>query len=417
MDELISVSIMTYNQEQYIQDTIRSVIDQDYNNLELIILDDCSTDNTVQKILELGEELEKRFTRFELIQNKRNTGNMSKNCNILLSKYCGDYFKMLGGDDLLSPSSCTRTLQVMKDENGDVVFSDVYIIGEKDNYKDISCNHSRFEIKRNGFDNDNDDISRLLISNPYICVGGLCKTDTVRELGGYDERTIIEDYQMWIRMKLHDKKIIVIHEPLAYYRRTVSSVSNLSVACQQKRQRDIEFTNHIFTTLSLFQCDCDKQEFIQALVHKVIWAMMNQYMLGDINMSIINEMLVSTGSLVNSEDIWNKLNEWCKEWGENYNSILVYGYGKYGRFFVNLMDESGTRYSQIVDREYKKIQSLNHNICGIQEIRPDIDCAVVTPVEYYSDIRKKLLEIGIPKIIGVEQFLDRFAKDYVENII
>ena len=81
------------------------------------------------------------------------------------------------------------------------------------------------------------------------------------------------------------------------------------------------------------------------------------------------------------------------------------------------MDESGTRYSQIVDREYKKIQSLNHNICGIQEIRHDIDCAVVTPVEYYSDIRKKLLEIGIPKIIVVEQFLDRFAKDYVENII
>ena len=55
MDELISVIILTYNQEKYIQDTIRSVIDQDYPNLELLILDDCSTDNTVKRIYEMNE--------------------------------------------------------------------------------------------------------------------------------------------------------------------------------------------------------------------------------------------------------------------------------------------------------------------------------------------------------------------------
>ena len=51
MDELISVIILTYNQEKYIQDTIRSVIDQDYPYLELVILDDCSTDSTEKKNL------------------------------------------------------------------------------------------------------------------------------------------------------------------------------------------------------------------------------------------------------------------------------------------------------------------------------------------------------------------------------
>ena len=60
-DALISVLIPAYNHENYIQDTIDSVIRQTYNNIELIILDDGSSDNTLAKIKEYESKCQKRF--------------------------------------------------------------------------------------------------------------------------------------------------------------------------------------------------------------------------------------------------------------------------------------------------------------------------------------------------------------------
>ena len=64
---LVSIAIPSYNHEIYVQECIRSVIDQDYRNIELIIIDDGSTDNSVEKIEELIPLCKKRFVRFEFL--------------------------------------------------------------------------------------------------------------------------------------------------------------------------------------------------------------------------------------------------------------------------------------------------------------------------------------------------------------
>lgn len=415
MEELISVSILTYNQEKYIRDTIRSVIEQDYQNLELVILDDCSTDNTVKRISEMRDELDERFVRVEIIENKKNTGNISKNCNVLLNEYRGKYFKILGGDDMLTPDSCRKSIEVARKRGYtcDVVFSDVYIVDEVIKYQDIPDYVQNCKILRNGDIGEKGQLARILTRNPFICIGALCKTESVREVGGYDERTIIEDYQMWIRMALCKKRFVVLHETLALYRRTPSSVSNISTSDNHRMKKEIGFTTQIFRTLALFQNECNKSDFSKAIIYNVIWAMMNQCALGRIDKTIINTMLVDSGLPFDAFDIWRKLIDKCRKWGEKHNNVLVYGYGKYGRFAVYIMDESGTKYVQIVDLCYEKMKESNHVICGLQEIDPDIDCALVTPIDYFDEISKSLLERGIHKTISFAQFLDEFVDEYV----
>lgn len=71
MSKLVSVLIPAYNHEKYVQGAIKSIINQTYQNIELIIVDDGSKGSTWQKIQELKEECEKRFVRvhFETKQN------------------------------------------------------------------------------------------------------------------------------------------------------------------------------------------------------------------------------------------------------------------------------------------------------------------------------------------------------------
>ena len=66
---LVSVIIPVYNHEKYVQETIKSIINQTYKNIELLMLDDGSKDNSFAKTLELKEECEKRFVRVIMERN------------------------------------------------------------------------------------------------------------------------------------------------------------------------------------------------------------------------------------------------------------------------------------------------------------------------------------------------------------
>ena len=100
---LVSVLIPAYNHEKYIQDTIRSIINQTYQNIELIIVDDGSKDSTWQKIQDMKTECEKRFTnvRFE---TKMNEGTC-KTLNQLISLAQGEFVYLIASDDMARPQA------------------------------------------------------------------------------------------------------------------------------------------------------------------------------------------------------------------------------------------------------------------------------------------------------------------------
>lgn len=96
----VSVMIPTYNQENYIAQAIESVLMQDYDNLEIIVADDCSTDNT-------GEIIKKYMSdnRVKYIRNEQNLGRVKNYRNILLNHTSGEWIVNLDGDDFYTDNT------------------------------------------------------------------------------------------------------------------------------------------------------------------------------------------------------------------------------------------------------------------------------------------------------------------------
>lgn len=132
MDKLVSVIIPAYNHEQYIQESIKSVINQTYKNIELIVIDDGSKDATWQKICELQADCEKRFTR-TVLKTKQNEG-VSQTLNELHKLTNGEYVIIQSSDDVMKPQSIEKFVNFL-DNNQDytLVVGDCELIDSNSN--------------------------------------------------------------------------------------------------------------------------------------------------------------------------------------------------------------------------------------------------------------------------------------------
>lgn len=97
---LVSIIVITYNSAKYVLETLESAKNQTYQNIELIISDDCSSDNTVAICQKWIIENRDRFITAELITTNSNTG-ISANCNRGMRSVTGKWSKLIAGDDIL----------------------------------------------------------------------------------------------------------------------------------------------------------------------------------------------------------------------------------------------------------------------------------------------------------------------------
>lgn len=132
---LVSFCVITYNSSKYILETLESIKNQIYSNIELIITDDCSSDNTVEICNNWLIENKSRFERTILLTTIKNTGVCG---NVVRGeKECqGEYFKIIAGDDYLADSYTTKCVEVLK-ENPDCgfVFTNINYVTEEENNK------------------------------------------------------------------------------------------------------------------------------------------------------------------------------------------------------------------------------------------------------------------------------------------
>lgn len=109
---LVSVIMPAYNAEQYVGEAIKSVLDQTYDNLELIVIEDCSTDNTLQEIKKIKD------ARLKLYKNKQNFGiAAATNRGIDVCK--GRYVALLDDDDIAMPERLRLQVEYLE-EHGDI---------------------------------------------------------------------------------------------------------------------------------------------------------------------------------------------------------------------------------------------------------------------------------------------------------
>ena len=123
---LVSVIVPAYNHEQFIQETISSIINQTYQNIEFIVVDDGSKDGTWNKINELKIDCEKRFVRVYF--EKQDNQGTCNTLNTLISLTQGEYIYLIASDDVAKPSAIEKQLLAINENNAVVAVGDNEII-------------------------------------------------------------------------------------------------------------------------------------------------------------------------------------------------------------------------------------------------------------------------------------------------
>lgn len=187
----VSVICLCYNQERFVSEAIRSVLNQSYPNVQLIVVDDSSTDNSVNVIKSaLASNPEVHF--LALTENLGNCRAFNK--GLALAK--GLFIIDLAADDVLLPGRIETgvTTLVQKGSSYGVHFSDAEIIDE---YGTHLYNHSdRFPHQTV----PQGDVYADVIKRYFICPPTVMFTRQVAEvLGGYDETLAYEDFDFWVR--------------------------------------------------------------------------------------------------------------------------------------------------------------------------------------------------------------------------
>ncbi len=136
---LITIAVAVYNAEKYLRDCMDSVVNQTYQNLEIICVNDCSTD----KSLEILEEYAAKDRRIKIITNSQNSG-LGVTRNVGIDAAHGEYVLFIDSDDWLDLTACEKLLSKAKENNSDIVFFSAYLVNgdEKKEWKqfcDVPC--------------------------------------------------------------------------------------------------------------------------------------------------------------------------------------------------------------------------------------------------------------------------------------
>ena len=125
----VTIAVVTYNSSPFVIETLESIKYQSYPDLELVISDDASTDDTVIKAKEWLAKKEniQRFQRIELITVPKNTG-VSANCNRCIEAATSDWVKFIAGDDILLPNCIEDNMVfVVQNPEAKIIFSQVKV--------------------------------------------------------------------------------------------------------------------------------------------------------------------------------------------------------------------------------------------------------------------------------------------------
>ncbi|MEN8282230.1 glycosyltransferase family 2 protein [Acinetobacter gerneri] len=208
---LVSVIIPCYNHAQFIQDCIQSVIDQTYANIELIIIDDGSRDQSVEKIKEMLEKCKERFTRFEF-KHRSNRG-VSATLNEALECCEGEYITFLASDDIYHKDKVLKqTYFLINNSSVKFVISHSYVINDLNEILDLQTQNYNLDLT------DEITFEDILTFKTHLPVTGMYSSELIKnKLKGFDPNITAEDYDIYLRIS-KITKIYVIQENLYYYR-------------------------------------------------------------------------------------------------------------------------------------------------------------------------------------------------------
>lgn len=200
-----------YNAGKYIAESIKSVMSQTYNNWELIIIDDGSTDNT-SAIIKQYTNADKRISYHYQANARQGT---ARNTGIKKSK--GSLIAFLDSDDLWLPNKLKIMMEEFKKNDQDLLFTDAYIFDDSFNIEKIPADQKRFMVTSAQY-KGTEGLQHFLVFNRIPMLTTLIKKEVLVETNMFSDRGICEDYELWLKLLIKGYTFRSIDLPLAAYR-------------------------------------------------------------------------------------------------------------------------------------------------------------------------------------------------------
>ncbi|MDC7236609.1 MAG: glycosyltransferase family 2 protein [Sphaerochaetaceae bacterium] len=246
MENLVSIITPTYNCEKYIKETVKSVLSQSYKNWELIVVDDYSTDTTV----DILKKYQLEDSRIQLIQLESNKGAaVARSRAIDFAK--GRFIAFLDSDDIWTPDKLSEQISYMIENNYAVSCTSYLIIDESGNL----LNQKKKALQKVNY-------SKLLIENT---IGNSSLIYDASKLGKFSVPNIRKrnDYALWLKILKKEKYIYGFDKYLMYYRVRKNSISSNKLSL-------IKYHWHLYHSI-------EKLSIIKSIYHLFVWMIIKIY--------------------------------------------------------------------------------------------------------------------------------------------
>jgi hypothetical protein len=265
---LVTVICICYNQEDFVIECLNSVINQSYRNIELIIIDDCSTDTSKKTIFSWLE----KHPEIPFITNETNLG-ITKSFNKALQLAKGEYIIDLAADDVLLPHCVATQVKAFENsmhKNLGVVYGNAELISENGSFVSyyFPINDQKKVIQKRITGNIYENV--LSDFHSMCSVSAMIKKSVFDYLDGYDESLAYEDLDFWIRAS-RMFEFDFIDQPIMQKRIVTNSLATNFDKKNDPRTKKIDYSTYLILKKGI-QLNRSKKEdlAIQKRVHNSI---------------------------------------------------------------------------------------------------------------------------------------------------
>lgn len=227
---LVSIVVITYNSSKFVLETLESIKFQTYENIELIISDDFSTDNTVKICQNWLDSNKERFQRSKIITASFNTGTPA-NCNRGLYKAKGEWVKFIAGDDILDCRFLNEMQNLLAIQKLNIIAGSIYAF-EK------GIENSTFYWPKFNFPEDlNTQRKNQMVKGFLLAPSIILRRSKLLDLGGFDDSYhVLEDDPLLIKIYEDNNLCKLSSDSVVYYRQHLQSVNSVQARAKYYRK-------------------------------------------------------------------------------------------------------------------------------------------------------------------------------------
>lgn len=418
---LVSVVIPTHNREDKIISAIESVRRQTYSHIEIVVVDDASSDNTLLSLEQYKEKLENRDLLIICPLEKNGGPAYARNYGVSRSR--GTYIAFLDDDDQWHPDKLAIQIeQIQHNENIDLLFAQMAKFN-KGRFINIVNENLDWEAKKSC-------LFQEFLMNNYVGTPTIVIRKTAfQKIGGFDENIpSLEDWEFAIRaskflkidfvktplMDVHINDISVAHNLENYVISWVYIMKKYMKEAKDENEYKIQMLSHlkrnlkgglsaaedVFYYKELLKSLTVPEIFEEPLVIEALFIDWVNY-----DQDILEKHLLRYKKvchiLLDTEDT---IAEWLLK--KSYKTVVIYGMGKLGKCLADRI--SGTEVKVICGIDKNPTNFRNIEVIGLKEVlsrQMSADVIIITPLYQYNEIVNELLRVTNIKCISIEDLL------------